>query len=652
MGKNKKQNNSNRSVERTKVANEPEVQQEHNANQQEKGVNKQEKNASKEHAANNTSKDWSADALKKIKWGTYALLFIFAMGLLGGYNYEFLYKTQNYNLFLGNSIFFHETMQHSSGLLIYVSHYLTQFLYYPWLGATILSLGLVGMTKLVELLRGSESKWWGLNFVPALFTLLTQTSIGYTLYCNFDNSFLVLLELGVLIALALAIGMKQLMQKFGIGGCIASLITSSLLYFAIGLFGPLAALIAGANILSNNKKNGVTAIVGSLGIESLMAYLSSTYYINEEYARAWFSPLPDSVYCNLFYLSVVTLITNTIIAGIKKTGTLQKRELYINAGIVVIGMLGVYYLTNRDNNFKTELKLQHLTDKQDWNNVIETANQVEHPTNTIAAYRFLALNQTDRLWTEVFNYPVRLDTISSPYKDITELGNETDLYFYCSLPHKAYRWEMEKWVTTGRNFEELKHFVIYALIRDEQALAHKYIDLLKQSTFYKGWAEDYEKYIGHRDQLFADFPSFKKVVDREVKENIYTQNTNLQLAYAKYKHPTPEQLQFRLMLDLYYLNMDQFVADFSVAKDMYTQQMPSYLQEAVTIYAMKINNPNILRMFPINPQVVQQTQNFFSEFSQYKNDKEAGAKAMERYKGTFVYHMIYSNLYEYKQKNK
>ena len=150
--------------------------------------------------------DWKS-ALSAERIGL-AVFFAFSLALLGGYNYEFLYKVQNCNLFLANKIFFNEMLQHSAGLFRYASRYLTQFLYYPWLGALFLSLGLLAIKKLTDLLTGTDGKWTALNYLPSFLCLLAQTTVGYTLYCNFESAFIIELELGLIVSLLLANAIK------------------------------------------------------------------------------------------------------------------------------------------------------------------------------------------------------------------------------------------------------------------------------------------------------------------------------------------------------------------------------------------------------------------------------------------------------------
>lgn len=577
------------------------------------------------------------------------ILFLFSLVLLGGYNYEYLYKLQNCNLFLSNGVFFSETMQHSTGLFRYICRYLTQYLYYPWLGAGAMALGLVAMKKLTDQLTGFDGKWAALNYLPALFCLLAQTTVGYALYCNFESAFVIELELGMLVSLLLANLFKKHLSLVWIT---EAAVLTLLSYFVVGIFASTALLAASAIWLRANRQAGFSGIACAVAMHCVLGYISGSIIYNEAYSYALFSPLPDSEFSNVFILSLLALSSIVALPLLHREAEPSKGQQIKNALVYAACLVGVLFFTNRDDNFRTELKLQHLTEEQQWDEVIATANKTERPTNITDSYRFLALHQTGRLWSEAFKNTSRLDTIQSPYKNITDLAYTPDLYFYCSLLNKAYRWEMEKWVTTGRNVELLKQFVKYALVRDEQPLAKRYTTLLKQTSIYGEWASEMEKYIGHQDQLFADYPSFKRAYDGQVNENVYTENCNIQRVYAKYRRPTSEQMRLRLMLDLYYLDTQQFLSDFRYACADYQQNLPTYMQEALTICAMQNNQPQLVQMFPVSKAVIQQCNNFFQELRLYQGRPEEGAKQMERYKGTLCYHLAFCNIYDYQNMNK
>jgi len=97
-------------------------------------------------------------------------------------NADFLYAIQEHSLWLPGQQFFEETCQHPLGLLAWCGRYLTQYLYYPALGASILILLWLFSYALVVL--GTRMRWWltPLALLPQLLLLWAFTAPGYYLY--------------------------------------------------------------------------------------------------------------------------------------------------------------------------------------------------------------------------------------------------------------------------------------------------------------------------------------------------------------------------------------------------------------------------------------------------------------------------------------
>ena len=86
--------------------------------------------------------------INTINIGTLFVFLITALYYLLVLNKNFLFKIQEYSLFLPDKYFFVQQMKTPGGLLSWLGTFLTQFFYYPWLGSTIFIL----LVLLVQLL--------------------------------------------------------------------------------------------------------------------------------------------------------------------------------------------------------------------------------------------------------------------------------------------------------------------------------------------------------------------------------------------------------------------------------------------------------------------------------------------------------------------
>lgn len=587
---------------------------------------------------------------KKLIWATDLCITAFIILFLGGYHYEYLYKIQNSSLFLSNDIFFHETMENSAGLLLYIGRYLTQYLYYPWLGALLLSAGDLVLMRLMHQFNPNR-KFWGLDYLPIVLLLLAQTTITYEVFCNFDSAIVVTLEIGLLSTMTLAYLMEKLHIRFGKKSIIANIALTAIAIYLLGIFGAMSLLLHGILQIRKTKSYACIAIACSVILHLALSFLVSKFDVNEPYIRTLLAPLPHSYFALPLRYSLLTLTMLVLVNVVPEKFAEKKATILVNLSLIIVAALGTYYFTNRDINYRTEIKLQRLTEQQNWNAIIEEANKLEHPTAIAAQYRFIALHHTDRLWTELFNYPCRFDTVKSNYNWVTTDSYDSDIFFYGSAPNEGYRSAMENWVSKNRDFTTLKFFVNYALLRDEAALAQRYLDLLKQSTFYKSWAEEREKYVGNLQLFLNENPSMKRILDYEVKENHNTTLCNLQKVYAKHKVMTKEQWRYRLILDLFYKNMNQFVLDMKGCHYAFGEELPTYLQEAIIICAMQLQKNELVVQYPIKRDVLVWSQEFLPKAVSYRN-KNVGAQDLIANKGTFSYYFVFESLFKFKLKDK
>ncbi|MBP5611586.1 MAG: hypothetical protein J6X20_02495, partial [Bacteroidales bacterium] len=141
-------------------------------------------------------------SLQRLMQGTCGrrmVFFLFAWLFLGLYNSEFLYKIQAFNLFIGQDrLFLAGLTQQQGGLLVYAARYLTQFFYFPLVGALIAAALLSLLELAVAHLARLQGCWSLLHFLPSLLLLLAQTTTGYYLYLQWEPAFPFVAETGML----------------------------------------------------------------------------------------------------------------------------------------------------------------------------------------------------------------------------------------------------------------------------------------------------------------------------------------------------------------------------------------------------------------------------------------------------------------------
>ncbi len=95
---------------------------------------------------------------------------------------EYLFALQDNSLYMSGHTFMQETLNREQGLWIWVGCYLTQFFYYPWVGAIILSL-VWGITFICLTMTFRLKDWWMcLATLPIAFQVYAVSTFGYWIY--------------------------------------------------------------------------------------------------------------------------------------------------------------------------------------------------------------------------------------------------------------------------------------------------------------------------------------------------------------------------------------------------------------------------------------------------------------------------------------
>jgi len=570
--------------------------------------------------------------------GARIIFFLFSFWFLGVYNAELLYKLQSYSLFLNNPKFTGETLNQSAGFLIYLSRFLTQFLHYPLLGALFLSLGLSSIELWISRLFKIPARHFYLSFIPPALILLTQTSIGYALYYKFETSLIFSLVLGSLFSLLLFTFYRKIRSfRWGIWIIIPVFFS---LFFLIGVYAFVALMMALTERIVNKEKYTLPLLIGALLVGVSLPFISGKYIFQETYIAGLVSPLPNPLYKNIFIFSLLSqlfFLFYPVIRLFFSKKEVSNKVIGIYFLSFCLSLFAIFYFSFRDSNFRLELRLQHLTEKYEWNEMIKEAEKAQEPTKTIAVYRMIALANTNQLVYRLFNFPCQYKPSASVYlKGIENPFYYSDLYFYASFPNIAYLWSMTYWVGSGGNFYFLKQMALCAMLNGEKELASRYFNLLKQSLFHKAWAEEQERYNNDPNILT------KNPVYNQIKQYMPEEDFVIPIRY-----PLPVYYQFlgesfwknaerAILASLYIKDLNLFM---QIMQAIYSEnEFPACMQEGLVLYAMFNNNFTAIERFEVNKTLAEKVINCVNIYNECGNNKELAEEKLKKdYQGSYCY---------------
>ncbi|MBS2100918.1 DUF6057 family protein [Carboxylicivirga linearis] len=454
-----------------------------------------------------------------IKVVYYTLFVGFAFYFTAIFNKDLLLKLDELSIFQNSRLFFINHLSEPAGLLSYAASFLNQFFYFPWLGSLLFISMLIGIQYLTFRFFKIPKRYYLLSFIPAAALLLLVTQLDYVMYEFIANGYAFINVLGVLM-IYLSYQTYKMIPSNWIKYVFA-LLYVVLLYPVTGFYALVStfimALSEGVISITEEDKKVRLISAGCFLLSFIFVpfiYYRSIYQVTLEFAYT--AGLPEFNFDGnefIFWLPVLLLITSLLIFSIlpllKKNSFKAVWANSINIATGLIILFGVYALSNKDENFHSELAIDHALFEGHWKDVLKIEREFKgEPSRYIVLTTRLALQKMQKAGDLMF-------TRKDGNKDAQTKRNLT-LWSYASQPlfynygmvNDCYRWCMEDMARFGPKVQYLRYMVKCALINNELVLADKYNAALSRTLFHKKWAEKYQRYIDN-PELMDDDPEFK-----------------------------------------------------------------------------------------------------------------------------------------------
>lgn len=591
-----------------------------------------------------------------------------ACGLLV-YESDLLWKVQELNLFMNTSLFFRQQMVVPAGILTYAGTWLTQLFYNPWLGVTVLSGWWLLLLWLLKRTFAVPARWTALLLIPVALLLLTNVDLGYWIYMLKLRGQFFLTTLATVSVVALLWGFRSMPDKYWLR-TIWLVLTGLVGYPLLGIYGLAATLLMGIwswRLMARGRAAIHTVIAVLLAIAvPLFCYryvyhetnLANIYYaglpvffITEEYP--WY-------YTPYYLLALFMLVMVCLPIGVKEVKEVKgsKKLLPWAVQAVALGAVawGVVHFWYKDENFHHEVKMMHLIDQTDWEGVLqEAARQDDEPTRAIVMMRNLALSRLGRQGELMYEYRNGSKEYDSPFGMRQMLVNGPLVYYQYGLLNSCSRLCTEMGVEFGWRVECIKLLARCAVLNNEQAVARKYINILKKTMYHKDWAVKTEAMLNNpkliaQDKEMEPITHMLHFTDELDSDNGYVERYLMrQLANHSYSKDPIFQEQ-SLLASLWFRDSKSFWYHFNVYIHLHPNgPIPVAYQEAAYLYGKLEERPDLDKM-PFSPGVKDSFEKFFQVFDQYEgmNAEDIRQQTGLPYSNTFYYnYYIMANLPEY-----
>lgn len=590
-------------------------------------------------------------------------LVIFLMGVvLFWAEYNYLARLEEQNLFLHTPLFFKQCMVVPGGLLSWAGAFLTQLLYEPLWGVSVLCIFWAVLVFLMKHVFNIPVRWMSATLVPVAMLLLANVDLGYWIYYLKFRGFFFAPTLGTICAVALTWGYRVLS---GWRRMVLLLVTVTCLYPLIGFYALCAAVLmvlVGWRLEGNGRSRAfVDTVVAVLLIVAVpLVYYRYAFHqtplVNIHWAALPVFKLRMESF-PAYYIPYVIVVLSLIVMAIcysdrrvdeKKTMGWMGWRLWLPIVVLAV-ILGFFWY--KDGNFHREITMRKMVDQSDWEGVLKIAKETpDEPTRDMWMMKNLALSRTGQIGESMFDYRNGAKPANSPFTTRLVHWDGKMLYLNYGIPNYCYRWCMEDGVEYGWRVEYLKLMVKCSLVNGELDAAQKYVGLLKKTLFHRKWALHYEEYI-HNPRLIMEDAELLQVLHLRGEENYLSSDNALAerflIEHLAGMESTDPYLQEQALLAAMQIHDPQlFWLQFYQYTELHKpEHVPTLYQQAAYLFGEMDDKVDVGNM-PFDKTVVESCKAFLDAFKHYREQgltpKHIKPLMRSRFQNTFYFDFFFN----------
>lgn len=558
----------------------------------------------------------------------FALLFgIYAFIMLVTQNSDYLYMVQEKSLFVNTIFFFKECMGAPAGLLHWAGCYLTQFFYYPWLGASLLIVIWLATYFLFLQAFKIRKEWSIIGIIPLVALLCSEINLGYWLYYIKIQGYWFAESIGFFITILSVFISSRFNRQYRPIWTVVWTVAGYPLFGWYALLGTIYSVINGffdkgvkdvnskQTLLTSNKINAAVALLAIISTPIIWYQFYTEMRIEDSWTAGF--PLFQSDAFTSWQLSLPFIIMAVIplFAGLFKKQTEEPQQtnitskrayrVVISTCIIITCSVIAVNAANFDNyNYHAEIRIYRAADEGDWQKVLEeAANLPGKSTRQIVMFKNIALMHTGELGNKMYHY----DNSGEPpyvYDSLNVHMVQTAapmIYYQYGKTNFAYRWCIENCVEFGFKVSDLKILTRCAILNGEYQLANKYINILKSTTFHGKWADAFLPMTKDPDKI-AHFKEFEYILPlRGYKDILDGDNGLCEMYLLNYfsnsSNVNPKFQEVTLNYAMVNKNIQLFWPRFFQYATLHKDNdMPIHYQEAAFLYGTLEKEVNIQSM--------------------------------------------------------
>ena len=553
----------------------------------------------------------------------FVLLFVFWLALFN--RNHVLYLQEQTQLFRFGWFYFNTYWIKPGGVTDYLGAFLTQFNFYPWIGAIILSLLMAGVYLLLDFIcrhNGKTGYLFVFLFIPVLLLMIV---LIVTKQCI--PSYLLGFIFG-LVGFRVYIALKRPVRY--VGGFVIFLAVYILAAGNAIIFTILAFIF---ELFSKKHPLNYLYLIALTIWTMLIPFLAFRFVYTVTLREAFFAltpvafPSPDLIAASVWlFFPILYAIWRWLSA---KVNTVQPSVWkLISSCIPVIGMsIGSMFLVN-DSRAEMFTDMAFSVQNGRWEKVIQLGASYPFSNNLISYFTNIALAESGMLPYRMFFYDqtgtngLFLERQSSSMNSYI-----SEAYYRLGLMQEAERNAYEVMVgnTKEHNSQELRRLVTISLITRDTALFNKYIRLFDHTLFYREWAGQQRQQMA----LALDNPAYTLPgIPQAALCDDFFLNSNISpdfvLNNLLVKNPD-HRLAFEYLMAWYMLNKDLDNLKNCMDNYFYRFQYPNipvHYEEALLLYRNINPTEQILEQYPISELTRERFNNYKQAYKLVQSNQQ------------------------------
>jgi len=568
----------------------------------------------------------------------------------------------DYPVFFRGWAFFRETVFRPGGLVVYISRFLSEFLYYSWTGAlviTALAWGLYITTKAI-IDKTEARRFRELSYASPILMLI--------LYSRYTHYIVVILAL--LLALIFAyfyLNFRSATADKSAGkmkSIIIFLFMSVVLYTAAAAaYFVFAALCVIYEVLFSRRRwLGVLYLFLAVVIAYVEGVLFFRVSIIEAFsdllAFSWkvaAKPIPiwkgmAEVLCILcfFVPAVVFLLGVLRVFDRKKTffagssGTSVGKWFLMT--IFLFSLTGGAVFYSYDSQLRGLMAVDYYAYHSKWDKLLRASRECSNNSYIMYAVN-RALYHTGRLPTEMFAYPQHPDAMFLADKDIDPFfkWKKFDARIDLGILNLA---EINLTVCQELNGQRpmiLQRLALIKMVKGDLDSARVYLNALSRTLFYSDWAKKYLAELESNPDLLGDeqVQNLRQVMPK--KDHGFRSYDNDKMLMDLLETNKHNRMAFEYLMGWYLLNgrVDKIALNIGRLNDFNYKQIPRLYEEALLVYKGDSKQEVDLHGWKISVESVKRYNDFIDIYTRYAGGKhEVYNELLEDYGDSFLFYFF------------